>query len=188
MQHRQRSQLHLPRFFCPPLMFPPLFKLLLLVMELLLSVFCCFSCSVDVGDLPRSFSSRSIAFKLLRLDVDPLWEPPLVCFDVFSMLSIKLLTDKRESWRVINAAGTTTAVPLVVPFLTMVPLVFCLRRCAISCWTVVRIDCCDSLDDATTAINFWEKKGKGKLIKWEIKLGKNKWKFQFWILKTLITI
>lgn len=128
----------LPRFFCPPLTFPlPPLKLLLLVMELLLRVFCCFSCSVADGDLHSSPCSRSIAFKLFRLDVDPLCEPPLVCFDVFSMLSIKLFTDSRESWRVMKVVGTTVtvAVPFVVPFLTItaVPLVFCFRRCAISC-------------------------------------------------------
>lgn len=54
-----------------------------------------------------------------------------------------------------EVGGTTMAVPFVVPFLTSLLtaadlLVFWSRRCAISCWTVVRIDCCDSLDDATT--------------------------------------
>lgn len=78
--------------------------------------------------------------------MDPLWEPPLEVFDVFSMLSMRLLTDKRESWRVMNETGAT---PLV-PFFTAVPLVFWRRRDAISCWTVVRIDCWDSLDDVTT--------------------------------------
>lgn len=135
----------LPRFFWPPFTLPPL-KLLLFVMELLFNVFCCFSCSCAEGESPSSFWC-SIAFKLFKLDVDPLWDPPLVCFDVFSMLSIKLLTDNRESWRVMN--GTGFAVPFVTFFKTF-PFDFCFLRCAISCWTVVRIDCCDSLDDATT--------------------------------------
>lgn len=138
----------LPRFFCPPFTLP-LLRLLLLVMELLLTVFCCFSCSLSDGDFRNSVCCWSIAFRLFKLDVDPLWEPPLLFFEVFSMLSIKLLTDSLESWRVMNGTGFTFAVPFV-PFFRTFPFVFCNRRCAISCWTVVRIDCCDSFEDATT--------------------------------------
>lgn len=142
----------LPRFFEPPFALPPL-VLLLFVMELLFIVFCCFSCSVTDGEFLSSTCS-SIAFKLFKLVVDPLWDPSLVCFEVFSILSIKLFTDSRESWRVINVTG------FVIPFVTFFktfPLVFCFLRCAISCWTVVRIDCCDSLVEATTEIKdrFW---------------------------------
>lgn len=135
----------LPRFFWP-FTLPPVKLLLLFVMELLFHVFCCFSCSVADGDDLSSFCCSN-ALKLFKLDVDPLCDPSLVGFDVFSILSIKLFTDSLESWRVIKVTG------FVVPFVTFfktLPLVFCFRRCSISCLTVVRIDCCDSLDDATT--------------------------------------
>lgn len=135
----------LPRFFWPPFTLP--LKLLLFVMELLFSVFCCFSCSVADGDFRNSFCC-SIEVRLFKLDVDPLCEPPLEFFEVFSMLSIKLLTESRESCRVMKGICGTT-VPFD-PFLTTPPLFFCFRRWAISCWTVVRMDCWDSLDEATT--------------------------------------
>lgn len=136
---------HSPRFFCAPLILL-LLKLLLLVMELLFSDF---SISVADGVLTKSICWCSRLFKLF---VEPLWEPEEPLF-VFSMLSIKLFTDKRESCLVMN--GTWVTVPLV-PFFKTLPLFFCFLRCAISCWTVVRIDCCDSFVDATTEKRFRE--------------------------------